>query len=177
MFSLRFYPEFDSYHAAFRLQRMRNIFKDAKPVESYRIADFFLCHPFELARIRMPPGTKSHLLLAEAYAPRRPYRYSSSPEHVTLQMWPFQQVALQALAVRGVLSPTALAAGRVHYVHEASMPSAERLVDKSNEEDKPLLAFLDGLVGKFEVTGPKGLKARTGLLDYRYDVRRDGIPS
>lgn len=178
MFNLRFYSEYDSYHAAFRIIRMADAFETKRPLDAYRIADFFFVHPFELDRISMPKGISAHRALAESYQSHKPYRYSSNAEQTSLYMWPFQQVALNALAAKGVLDPTDLADGYVRVVPDKAVPLdvlVTLTTSRASDLDKSLIGFLKSIMDQFDIVGPNGLKARSKILNTSYDVRRHGV--
>ena len=177
MFSLNFYQEYDAYHAAFRVVRLRSLLLSARPADSYRIVDYFLCFPFELGRLRLGRGMSRHRQVAARYEYRRPYRYALNAEQVALQMWPFQQVALKGMANLSLLDASELARERVRWADESpsQLSGLDALADEVNAQETDLLELLEMLLERYPTTGPESLKARSHLLPTQYDVRTSNV--
>lgn len=175
MFSIQFYQEFDAHHGAFRAIRLCNASKLSITTDNYRILDFFLCFPFELKRLNMGRGVRRHHKLAATYEFMRPYRYSSVPEQVILQMWPFQQVALRGLAQRGILDPNSLAEGKVEQRSDTGETTLTLTAIAANSRNRDLVEFLAELARDLPAAGEGSLKSRSRLLNYAYEVRSDEL--
>ena len=81
-----------------------------------------------------------------------------------------QGAALETLASGEFISSKALALGKVQpQSREVPQPVLVRL-DQVNERDGSLIEFLNILASEYDLLGPNGLKARSGLLEYRYDA-------
>ena len=174
MFSLNFYPEYDVYHAAFRGLCIRAFVKRIS-IDGYRFVDYFFQNPFDLKTLRMP-GT-AHRKIAAKFVDRMPYKRVEEPASIAIHMWQFQQSALQALAKRGYIDPAPLAHDAVSFIEGAPnlSPMLEREVAGALERDGEVLKYLSQLVEMYPVNGRGGLKERSGLLDFRYDVVTDGL--
>lgn len=175
MFNLQFYQEFDPHHCVFRTHRLCLAIDDTIITDTYRILDFFLCFPFELSRLNLGRGIRRHHTIAKNYEHLRPYRYSSVPEHVILQMWPFQQVALRGLAEREVLDGEALSDGKVRRAHALPDSQVRQLAAAANSRDHDLMQFIGQLAVEFPKSGEGSLKSRSKLLNYAYEVRTDEL--
>jgi hypothetical protein len=165
---LIYHPAFDVNHARLRLIQLLD---SAKPPELsfdlLRILDFYFLFPHLLADIKLTRGMTG--LKRELAGRANKYNRVPSPRTLIRQMEGVQETAVRALeAVRLVELPLA----GVSVVKRSSAPLPEGLVKVINEqpaEEKALAQALATEVAKIPLNGPDGLKARTGLLEYRYD--------
>jgi hypothetical protein len=171
MMQITYQPAFDPYHAVFRLARLREIIAKAGPLHQdyVRVLDFFLLFPFQIDTIRLMPAHRKFKRLAEIYASSRPY--GDLPENRTLfdRMEPMQTAAMQTFAARELLDPKQL---EMEQVASTSKPLPDEIagrVAELNTRDQDLLTFMEALASEYDLMGPNGLKARAGLLEYRYD--------
>lgn len=173
MFSLAFYPEFDAHHAAFRALCIGTKFRSF-PVQTYRIVDYFYLNPFDLHTFRMT-GV-AHKKISAKFDHLRPYHRSTEPAAAALHMWQFEQSALTMLARRDFISAAALAADTVSFTPHQAIPDTLKEAMRDDLEAKSeVLDFLVGVVGRFPLSGKGGLKDRSGLLDFRYDVKSNAV--
>lgn len=168
MFSIGFYPELDSHHAIFRYFCISRRFPKLR-VDTYRIIDYFFLNPFDLHTFRT--SGHSHRKLSETFSNLRPYRRTSEPAGVALQMWQFQQACLSALARREFISPSALSNDVVLLVEEDIPVLMRSLVEAEIKAKSDVLDFLESMIARYPLGGQGGLKDRSGLLDFRYDVK------
>ena len=85
-------------------------------------------------------------------------------------MGPMQDAAIQTLVIQGFLDADAFAKDRVVQTDEAIPDHLGQRIRSANATQAPLLEFLCRDLDKIPFGGPKGLKDRTGLGEYRYDV-------
>jgi hypothetical protein len=172
MIQLSFQPAFDPYHAVFRILRLRGIVERFGPLHKdlLRILDFYLLFPFRIDGIRMLRQHRKFKKLASAYMSAKPY--GNQPEDRTIfdRMEPMQLAALQTLASRELIDADQLALGVIKATGVPVPKELAERVAKANEQDSDLIDFLAALASDYSLIGPDGLKARTGLLEYRYDA-------
>jgi hypothetical protein len=172
MIQLSFQPALDPFHAMFRLLRLRPLLREAGelPVDHVRILDFYVAFPFRIEGLRVK--TEHRRLKTAAMKVDWPLPYGDQPEDkvVLARMEPIQEVALQTLASHTLIDGPKLDQGLV-MVAEVPVPSglAARIED-ANVREGSLLALLGVLAGEYGLTGPGGLKERSGLLEHRYDA-------
>ncbi len=85
-------------------------------------------------------------------------------------MEPMQVAALETLSNRDLIEP---AKWKVAAVAATTTPVPEQLaarIEEANAQEPELISFLEILASQYELLGSDGLKARTGLLEYRYDA-------
>lgn len=170
MIQLSFQPAFDPFHAVYRHFRLWPILKHGPlPRETVRILDFYLLFPFRIGAIRLTRPHLRYKKLAGTYASTKPYGEQPEDRTVLARMESMQDAALNTLAAQAIVDPDQLARGQVK-ISDRPLPEdiAER-VDAANERDADLIEFLAILASEYELLGDNGLKARTGLLEYRYD--------
>jgi hypothetical protein len=139
-------------------------------IEQYRIVDYFYLNPFDIHTFRTAGST--HRKLSTHYDNLRPYRRLSEPAAVAIQMWQFQQAGLAALARREFISASALATDVVSRIPDSKTPDDIReLVEADVSTKAEVLDFLQEMITRYPIGGQGGLKDRSGLLDFRYDMK------
>jgi ABC-three component (ABC-3C) system Middle Component 5 len=172
MIQLTFQPAFDPFHAVFRLLRLRPTIAVAGSLhrDHVRILDFYLLFPFKIDGIRLLPEDRKYRRLSSDYQAARTYGHQPGDQIVFNRMATMQTAAIETLAVRNMISRERLDVG---HVEATSAPAPKELavrVGAANERDAELMGFLAVLASRYALTGPDGLKARTNLLEYRYDA-------
>ena len=170
MIQLTYQAAFDPFHAIFRLLRLWPVLKRGPlPYDSVRILDFYLLFPFRVSEFRFLRPHLKYRILASGYADTKPYGEQPDSRSVFIRMAPMQNAALNTLAANGMIDEDQLIVGWVQ-IKEVSLPGdvAER-VKAANERQSDLMEFLSVLATEYELQGPNGLKARSGLLEHRYD--------
>ncbi|HEV7255721.1 MAG TPA: ABC-three component system middle component 5 [Mesorhizobium sp.] len=171
MMHLSYQPAFDPFHTVFRVLRQFPLMETTGPLhrDVTRILDFYLLFPFRVGRVRLKPEHRRFRTLGTQYESSRPY--SEQPEDKALfdRMEPIQNAAFETLALKGLIDPDSLQAGMIQ---RSGVPPAElaKRVQAVNAVDAPLLEALAALASEYDLLGPNGLKARTGLMEHRYDA-------
>ena len=170
MIQLTFQAAFDPFHAVFRLFRLEPVLRRLGPVnrDLVRILDFYLLFPFRVNEIRLNPKHRSYKKLAATYSGAMPY--GELPDSVVLfeRMAAMQVAAMETLAAQEFLDASALGNDMIE-VTDKQIPTdlVPRLSDL-NVRQSDLMSFLEFLASEYPLTGEGGLKARTGLIEYRY---------
>ncbi|RUX02691.1 hypothetical protein EOA30_17585 [Mesorhizobium sp. M8A.F.Ca.ET.059.01.1.1] len=168
---LSYQPAFDPYHSAYRILRLLSAVKKngRLPIDKIRLVDYYLLFPFRAEAIRLKREHRKYKAIAKEYEHQRPY--SELPDDKTLfdRMAPMQEAAFETLAKAGLLSQEALNSGWIE-AGAKPPPSLEARIAAANETDASLISFLELLLVDYELLGPDGLKARTQLLEHRYDA-------
>jgi hypothetical protein len=158
----------DAYHAAFRIIRILAYNPDrGYEVDKLRILDFYVAFPHLIGKMQLP---RPLLSARKAFADyENEYIFSGSPRLVFMRMLPLQVAAIRLLLSADVLDTDAyrngvIKLGAVTLPHELGVAITER-----NKAQDSLLAFLTNRLADVPLLGVGGLKARTGLLEYRYD--------
>ena len=166
---LVYHPAFDPYHSVFRMMRILEVLQQKKmQFDGMRIADFYVTFPALIARMTLP---RELVKWKRCFSKLdNPYHFSGEPKVVFRRMETFQTMALSAMASRKIIAQHQLEEGIVVRTDIAYPNRLEDILKKANEREGDLMRFLSELLAKIPVYGSGGLKARTGLLEYRYDA-------
>ena len=165
---LIYHPAFDVNHARLRIIQLLDA---ANPPELsfdlLRILDFYFLFPHLLAPIQLTRGMTR--MKRDLAARANKYNRVPSPRTLIRQMEGVQETAVRALEATQLVE---LPLASISIVKRSSVPLPDDLVRVINEQpdaEKALAHALVTEVAKIPLNGPDGLKARTGLLEYRYD--------
>lgn len=172
MIQLTYEPAFDPLHTMYRALRLRagTDPQHRVPRELFRILDFYLLFPEGLKDVRF--RQEHRRLKARAMATSRAPAYGPRPEDAVLfeRMRPFQEAAVDTLALQHFFVPEALADGWIESGHKPlPSPLAER-IRQVNANEAALIEALRVIAANYPLEGIGGLKERTGLLEHRYDA-------
>lgn len=165
---LIYHPAFDVNHARLRLIQLLG---SANPPELsfdlLRILDFYFLFPHLLANIQLPRGMAR--MKRELAARANKYNRVPSPRTLIRQMEGVQETAVRALEASHLVE---LPLASISIVKRSAVPLPDdlvRIISEQPDAEKALAQALATEVAKIPLNGPDGLKARTGLLEYRYD--------
>lgn len=172
MIQLSYEPALDPFHTVFRLLRLSPIVKASAPMhkETLRILDFFLLFPFRIDEITFAKPHQRFRKLARTYASKKPYGEQPESRTIFSRMEPIQTAALETLASRLLIEPASLGNHEVVLTdRNVPVPIVAR-VQEQNERESDLIICLNVLATEYELMGSNGLKARTHLMEHRYDA-------
>jgi hypothetical protein len=162
---LFYHPAFDSYHCIYRTLLITDRYQPRViELERMRIWDFYLVFPAETRRISFP----SQMSVYKRTLPRNAYEELAEPHLIFTRMQPFQMQAYRSLSAFGLLSSEQLVKNRIVRTNKA-IPSAIRSRFTEIGEPETYVLSLAGQFHSFPLYGKNGLKARTKLLEYKYD--------
>lgn len=163
---LIYHPAFDAYHCAFRLLAILHFHKELE-MEKVQILDFYLAFPSALSNIRWP--REAGISRKELKALANPYRDPLSNKSTFRGMQQVQTAAARCVAASELIVAELLELGIVRRTTVSLMEGvADQLnayIERDAEAVELVLVHLAGL----PLLGRDGLKARTGLLEHRYD--------
>jgi hypothetical protein len=172
MIQLTYEPAFDPLHAMYRALRIRDDVTAGLrvPRDLFRILDFYLLFPESLKGVRFRQEHRG--LKTRAMATKRAPAYGPRPEDAVLfeRMRPFQEAALDTLALQQFFVSEALADGWVEPGRESVPPQLKERIRHINAEEAALIEALRAIAADYPLEGAGGLKDRTGLLEHRYDA-------
>jgi len=169
---LVFQPALDPFHAVFRFLRLRSVVKavGSLPIDHVRILDFYLLFPFRIRAIRLASNHQQFKKLSKGYAHLTPYGEQPDAPLLFERMRPLQLAAIETLASRNYVDEDA-------FLNDTFRPTDEKLPDEVpsrvtglNEIQADLMDFLLVLARDYQLPEQNGLKARTGLMEHRYDA-------
>jgi hypothetical protein len=164
---LVYHPAFDAYHCLFRLLSILEMRKRME-VDRLRILDFLLCFPAVVATFKLPQssaGLRKPAKLADSA-----YRTPLNPRATFSTLIASQDGALSCLAAASFVVPEQLRNGAVERT-DAPLPN-DLLLRVAELRARETLFFQQILPALFDIPllGPDGLKARSGLIEHRYDT-------
>ena len=170
MKALTYHPLFDPYHCAFRIIGFLAYNKGkAFQEDTIRIIDFYQLFPSELKQILAP----SHLVTRRNRLTKNSssisYAELPSARQLFMDLSRIQSITLRYICAKSVIDRKQFLAGFLLLNDRAMNNVMDESINNYVSANGDLLAFLSALAQE-SLNGPKGLKARTGLMEFRYDV-------
>lgn len=164
---LIYHPAFDAYHCVFRMLKVTELTRRLE-LSKLRILDFYLCFPAEIAAIQLP---KEHVEVKKiARGLKNEYRGPVSTTRTFREMEPIQLASARLLAASRLLDAELLSSGIVQRSEVVVPPALKDSLDRQNESGDAVSTYILTKMSEIPLAGLNGLKQRTGLMEYRYDV-------
>lgn len=172
MIQLSYQAAFDPYHAVFRMLRLRDVCWKASsiPFDKLRILDFYVAFPFFLQEMKLKREHTWMRKVSRTFDDRRPFAKLPDPSTLIRRMQPYQFAAMQGLVRREYASKEDWQKMQVLSTPKVLPADVLDRVVSANEESQDLIRAIGELSRGYSILGPDGLKARTGLLEHRYDA-------
>ncbi|TAA40928.1 ABC-three component system middle component 5 [Pseudoxanthomonas winnipegensis] len=163
---LIYHPAQDAYHCVFRLLLLVDAIPELEE-ERARILDFYLVFPSAMSLIKWP----ATLVAAKqrSKAERNPYRTPINPSITFRSMQPLQSSAIRCIAAANLIDPIALEHGTIRRTDTGLSPLVTERLKLYTQENKSSIDLVVNDLSSIQLLGRDGLKARTSLMDYRYD--------
>jgi hypothetical protein len=168
MSGLVYHPAFDPYASVLRCVRYLVVEKNAIPKEQIRLFDFLLLFPEHIGNMRLTTSLRSAWSKVNY---RRKFAYEERPSTARLfeAMEVTFEAAFQTLLSKGIVELND-ENGLVILKPESLPPGIFEIANVRNEEDAELVNFLALLGNAFSFHGADGLKDRSKLMEFRYDI-------
>ena len=168
-------PAFDLYHCIFRMAHILDRLeeKECFPIDKVRIWDFYLLYPSKTYEIDVMPRKEKEVFNArEQWIERsnNPYEYSGDNRKLFEWIKPFQISALSCLVSCGILNKDAYLEGSVCVENKEALNEFMERAGGFTARERNVLSFLSLFSHHMPLTGRDGLKARTNLLESKYDA-------
>ncbi|WP_080756058.1 ABC-three component system middle component 5 [Pseudomonas brassicacearum] len=165
---LIYHPAFDAYHCVFRMLALIGVLPELE-VEKARLLDFYLAFPSAISDIRLPSTLGHGRRLAKTYT--NVYRDPLNPKAVFRDMTQIQNSALRSIAALGLIDLKQYERGVIRRVLSIGLPkSLSESLSNYVEGNGEVMDFLSKDLAHIPLRGLNGLKHRTELLEYRYDL-------
>lgn len=169
MIQLSYHPAFDAFHCIFRMLRIKQHSEITEiEVDRLRILDYYVLFPWRAADIRLPRPHLSIRRTAKKLEEKQDYATLPDGEALLERMRPAQLAALQTMAEDGVLDAQKLRCDTASFLPAKLPEKLSERVKKKNDQETETMTIIDALLS-YPLLGNDGLKARTSLLEYRYD--------
>ena len=165
---LLYHPLYDAYNCVFRMLQLL----EAHPsrvyqIDQLRIMDFYMVFPSLINQIRFP---RSGLKYKKQFKAVTSYEDKSSPKVLLLRAEPYQMLAFKYLQGLGLVDEKSMENGIVKRTSKALPEDLENTITNKAIAMKERIDFLVEVLAELELSGENGLKARTDLMEYRYDA-------
>lgn len=168
---ITYHPAIDVNHAAFRIVKLTMDLTEGSDSPSYsllQLLDFYVSFPSLIDRIRLPQNLRR--IWRSLEKPKQPYENIGSPKTLFFGLGHIQKAAMRALISKGILEKSTFVAGRLRIAHNTTIPDAVNAAFADAERAwRPFYGFLVDSLSAVSLDGKDGLKARTGLMEFRYD--------
>lgn len=170
MIQLAFEPAYDPFHAAFRVLR-QSVYLNYKPAPASRIKilDVYVAEPIKCLDIRLAGALKASARRA-AKCQHPTYGHRPTARSLLNRMSLMQDAAIQTLVMQGIIDGDGFGMGQIQLIK--GMLPAELLskINNANANQADLMKFLLNDLNSIPFEGLNGLKDRTGLGEFRYDI-------
>lgn len=160
---LVYHPVFDSYHCLFRSISILEVCNKSE-IERLRILDFCLLFPTAVSKFRLPPGRSA--AKKAALAESNPYRDPISARAMFANLTAIQMAAFSCLTATGLAT---LEAGVLTRTQTALPKEIKQRCLSMQAKEHTFFNTLLSQLNALPLLGPDGLKARSALMEFRYD--------
>lgn len=161
----------DPYHTSIRLMALSNAAKERSTtlsVDAARIADYFLVHPFKMRDFVFSAEFRN--IRAAVKESENPYRNAPGMRATFERMRPIFVSALSGLIAKEYVKEDAFGSGVIRLA-EVTIPDAlQATIDKFRARQTTVGKFILSDFLDIPANGEKGLKHRSHLIEYRYDI-------
>lgn len=168
---LTYHPIGDSYHCAFRsLVLLRASEGQTHHIETFRILDFYYLFPFFLRSFSKPrPEVEQAYHKLEISKIQAPYQRLPNKKFLFRQAEGVQIQALRHLVGVGLLEADRFRESKIVFCPRPLSQNLEAALYDEVKRQRKLLEFLTQYLSQVPLYGARGLKDRSGLMEYRYD--------
>lgn len=163
---LIYHPAQDAYHCVFRMllliDKLRYLHEDKA-----KILDFYLAFPSALQSIRWPTQLSGSRRRAKEQC--NPYRSALNPAATFRSMQTLQASAIRCIAAANIIDPLMLEQGILQRTEVELDDDIKNRIDHYEKENSAGIELIVSDLSSIELLGRDGLKARTSLMDFRYD--------
>lgn len=167
---LMYHPAFDANHCLYRIVSILHAANDA-PISwpLLRMLDFYYLFPSQLKNIK-PWPREIQKLKAQAMKIPTQFEDLTNPARTFFELQPFQKTAMLELIAKGVLSKPSFDKG-IMKLEPGTLPSAyTALLDTDDFLKSDAFRVITKGLPSAEFNGSSGLKSRSGLMEYVYDI-------
>lgn len=169
----RYNPAFDLYHSIFRMANIAAKLAEGESLEvdKVRIWDFYLLFPDKVYGIHLRHDEENLKEYRKTIKKlNNPYDYHGDNRKFFEWIKPVQESALGCLVSCGILSKEKYEQGRVCVGDRDALAAFLQKAGTISLRERNVLAFMSTLSLAMPLTGQYGLKARTELLESKYDA-------
>lgn len=166
---LTYHPIHDHSHCAFRILCLsRDIDPEGVHWDLLKLLDFYLLFPHELNGISLPRS----LIKFKSTFKKIPEPYENLPnaKRLFFSLGEIQNNTINFMLSKGICVHEAFQEGNIKIRIEAIPKKISELYETASFRNEPWYEFITGDLPTVGFDGVNGLKKRSGLLEFRYDV-------
>lgn len=160
-------PTVDPYHCAIRVLAVLENANSPLPVDSVRIADYYLAYPAALSTMRLPSDVRTIRKLAKALV--SPYRNPLAGRSTFERARPIFQAAMSSLVAVNLIDGELLRTGMLVRSNHELPEELSRTISGFMQRQQQIRRFVVTDLVCIPLLGSNGLKDRSGLMEHRYD--------
>ncbi|WP_343584003.1 ABC-three component system middle component 5 [Herbaspirillum sp.] len=161
----------DPYHTAVRLMAILSAATQRSvplSVDAARIADYFLVYPSKMGDFTFPAEFRN--IRSAVKESGNPYRNAPGMRAAFERMRPIFSAALSGLIAAGYVNEDAFISGFIQ-PSDATIPDGlQAAIDRFKTRQTSVGKFILSDLLDMPANGDKGLKHRSRLIEYRYDL-------
>lgn len=168
---LIYHPVQDANHCMFRaLLMLENSVHSEIDINLYRLIDFYMLFPSLLKEIRpLPEALRSYRKVFNTIP--EPYESLKNTKRIIHQLEPLQTVALQNLIAKDLVDLDVFKESKKIRRTDKPLPETLRdAIQSSHYVSEEWFRVVINELPNISFTGRNGLKKRSGLMEYRYDM-------
>lgn len=169
-----YHQAFDLYHTVYRLLQILTYFNRNEYVEldRLRIWDFYLLFPDKMHSIKLKREEDDIRKLMKSFISKKenPYEVVMDSRKMFEKIKPYQLTAIKCLASYGIINKEFLTENRVTVISKDLLEGHTAKFESLDDHEMNTVKLLTSHFYQMSMFGTNGLKARTGLLESRYDA-------
>ena len=167
---LIYHPVYDANHCVFRtLLLLESSVHNEIDIELYRLLDFYILFPHMLKKISPLPIELRTYKRALAKIPE-PFESMLNTKRIIHELEPLQTVAIHNLLAKKLIDIDSFKAKKIKRSAVALPESISVAINESKNASGKWFQMLVNELPVVHFSGKKGLKMRTGLMEFRYDL-------
>ncbi len=169
-----YHQAFDLYHTVYRMLQILGYFdrKEFVELDRLRVWDFYLLFPEKMSSIRLKADEKDIRKLIKNFISKKenPYEQLSDNRKMFEKIKPYQLSALKSLASYGIVDKEYLQLNRVKVTSKSKLSEYFTKLQPLSSQELNAVKLLTSHFYEISMFGKDGLKARTNLLESKYDA-------
>ncbi len=161
-----YHPAYDVNHCSYRILNILNSIGDNKVhCDMLKIINFYYVYPHLLKRMEVFPKPLNYQA-KKIKSINDPFELTPNPSNLFFEMSPTQETAILSLLQRSLINVE----NNIISLEKQNMPKELIQVFKNDKFTKSdIFKILVACLPKVKLDGNNGLKARSGLMEYKYD--------
>jgi hypothetical protein len=164
---LIYHPAYDAYHCIFRMLAISESINQVE-IDKARLLDFYLLFPSAMGSIRLPANLTKARKVAKSVA--NVYHDPVNPLTTFREMRYLQEASMKCIAASGLIDRELFESGYITRTNQKIPVELHLKVREFLDTRKDITeAVLKG-IATIPLLGVDGLKHRSELMEFRYDV-------